>query len=344
MVIHENDCILDVQDLEVRFFQDEGTVRAVNGVSFNLNAGQAIGLVGESGCGKTVTAYSVMRLLPRSGKITAGEIKYKKASGEVIDLAKLSDGKEMSAIRGAEISMVFQEPMSSLSPVHSVLNQVSESILLHQQVSTEEAIGRTVDILTRVGIPDAEARMYDYPFQFSGGMRQRVMIAMALACNPRILIADEPTTALDVTIQAQVLKLIKEMQQEMNLSLILITHDMGVIAQMVDYVYVMYLGCIVEEGDVREIFNNPQHPYTRALLRSIPKLRGPKEELASIEGSVPSASALPTGCTFHTRCKSIVGDICRRQRPSRTDITSNHRVYCFLHSDRKVETNDQYVG
>lgn len=331
----EKDTILEVNDLEVNFYHDEGIVRANNCVSYRLQQGKSIGIVGESGCGKTVSTYAVLNILPPAGKIEGGEIKYRTNSGDVIDLAGLdSESKEMRNVRGNQISMIFQEPMTAFSPVHTIYNQISEAILLHRDISKEEARERVVNLLDRVGIANAGKRVDDYPFQFSGGMRQRAMIAMALACNPRILIADEPTTALDVTIQAQVLNLIQEMQDEFDLSLVLITHDLGVIAHMVDEVFVMYLGRIVERGPVRDIYKNPLHPYTRDLLRSIPRPGAGKEEISSIKGSVPDSYTLPSGCSFHPRCSDFSGATCRKKIPVEKEIEAGHYVSCHKYAGK----------
>ncbi len=335
-----DNAILDVTDLAVRFDLDEGTVRAVNGVDFSLAPGRSIGIVGESGCGKTITAYSLLRILPRTATITSGRARFRRPNGSVVDLAALEpDSRLIRAIRGGEIAMVFQEPMTAFSPVHTIHNQIAEAIRIHQDASPEAARKRVVELLGHVGIPDPQGRADDYPFQLSGGMRQRAMIAMALACNPRILIADEPTTALDVTIQAQVLRLIKSMQDEFGLSLILITHDLGVVAHMVDEVYVMYLGRVVEAGPVTAIFDQPRHPYTQALLRSIPRLTGERRPVAPIAGSVPDPYTLPPGCPFHPRCPKCLGEVCCTRIPGHTDMDLGHHVCCFLYSE-KVQDDD----
>ena len=338
MVEKKNGPILQVKDLKVRFKTDEGTVKAVNGVDFDLNAGGSIGIVGESGCGKTISAYSILRILPRTARIVAGQINLTLADGTVRDLAALkADGREMRNIRGQEVSIIFQEPMTAFSPVHSICNQISEAIRLHQPLNKEQARQRVIELLSLVGIADPKGRVDSYPFQLSGGMRQRAMIAMALACNPRILIADEPTTALDVTIQAQVLRLIRGLQRDLNLSLVLITHNLGVIAHMVDHVYVMYLGRVVEAGPVATVFDAPAHPYTRALLKSVPKLSGNKDRVAPIGGSIPDPYSFPRGCAFHPRCPERVGRICDVKVPAVTKAGSNHSVCCFLWGDDGVE-------
>ncbi|HUT01925.1 MAG TPA: ABC transporter ATP-binding protein [Phycisphaerae bacterium] len=333
-----NGNILEVRDLAVRFEQDEGTVRALNGASFDLPAGRSIGIVGESGCGKTISAYSVLRILPKTAKIASGEIRFRRADGSVTDLARIDpDGREMRSIRGAEIAMIFQEPMTAFSPVHTICNQISEGIRLHQGADKRAARRRAIELLGLVGIADPQARVDDYPFQLSGGMRQRAMIAMALACNPRVLIADEPTTALDVTIQAQVLRLIKSMQVEFGLSLVLITHDLGVVAHMVDQVHVMYLGRVVEAGCVERIFDEPLHPYTQALLKSIPRLSGGKRKVAPIEGSVPDPYTLPSGCAFHPRCPRRIEGLCAARVPAASEPSPGHHVSCFLYPGKTTE-------
>ncbi|MDD5454532.1 MAG: ABC transporter ATP-binding protein [Candidatus Ratteibacteria bacterium] len=329
--------ILDVKNLKIKFLTDEGAVHAVNGVDFKVESGSSVGILGESGCGKTITAYSVLQILPRVKKIVEGQINFKMKDGIMQDLLKLeSEGEAMRKIRGKEISMIFQEPMTAFSPVYTICNQISEALMIHQDMDKIAARERSVKLLDLVGIPDPKRTVDAYPFQLSGGMRQRAMIAMALACNPRILIADEPTTALDVTIQAQVLKLIKSMQKEFNLSLMLITHNLGVIAHMVEHVYVMYLGRIVEEGPVTEIFDNPCHPYTKALFKSIPKLGGNKEKIYPIEGTVPDAYVLPSGCAFHPRCKEIAGEKCHIEIPGKTEVKPGHYVNCFRCSNAKL--------
>jgi oligopeptide/dipeptide ABC transporter ATP-binding protein len=329
--------ILEIQDLEVKFFQDLGTVHAVNGVSLSVDEGQSIGIVGESGCGKTITSHSVLQLLPRSGRITDGRILYRGRARQAVDLAQLDpDGEEIRAIRGRDIAMIFQEPMSSLSPVHTIYDQIAEMLFLHQEIDSKHAREQVVDMLGRVGINAPDQRADEYIFQLSGGMRQRVMIAMALVCNPRILIADEPTTALDVTIQAQVLKLIKSMQEATGLSLILITHDLGVVAHVVDYVYVMYLGQIMESGPVNKVLVDPAHPYTRDLLRSIPRIREKGRRIEPIQGTVPDAYKIPPGCPFADRCTEVVGPQCRERRPGVARLSEDHSVACYRYPQAKT--------
>lgn len=327
--------ILEVNDLFVEFHGDEGIAKALNGVSFSVEEGQSVGIVGESGCGKSVSAYSVLRLLADTARIVNGEILYRYKDGKITDTTKIeTDGEEIRDIRGDQISMIFQEPMTAFSPVHTINNQISELLIFHRGMTKEEAKKETIDLLKRVGIPDPETRVDDYTFQYSGGMRQRAMIAMGIACSPRVLIADEPTTALDVTIQAQVLKMIKKMQEELQLSLILITHDLSVISKMVEHVYVMYLGRVVESAPVRELFKNPKHPYTMNLLKSIPRMTGTGERLHTIKGTVPTTYLLPEGCPFHPRCEEMIDGKCNVTVPSKSAISDakNHFVLCHLYT------------
>ena len=325
--------ILSVRALETFFRPDEGVVRAVDGASFDLYPGRTLGIVGESGCGKSVTARSILRIVERPGKVEGGEIWLRREDGSRLNLAAIDErGAEMRAIRGGEIGYVFQEPMSSLSAFHTIGNQVTEAIRLHRSVSKKEARERAIELLRLVGIPRPEQRVDSYSFELSGGLRQRVMIALALAAEPRILIADEPTTALDVTTQAQILDLIQKIQAERHLAVILITHDMGVIAEMVDGVAVMYLGKIVETGPVDTIFHAPKHPYTQALLRSIPSvLAEPRSRLATISGSIPHPYARPQGCPFHPRCKDAMAGLCELREPAVTRLGEEHEVRCFLY-------------
>src|ERR1700729_985833 len=314
--------ILSVRDLHTHFFPNEGVVRAVDGTSFDLFPGETLGIVGESGCGKSVTARSILRIVERPGRIVGGEILLRRADGSVVDLVKLpSDGAQMRAIRGGEIGLVFQEPMSSLSAFHTIGNQLIEAIRLHAPLSTRAARARAIELLAMVGIPRPSQRIDAYSFELSGGLRQRGMSALALAAEPRILIADEPTTALDVTTQAQILELIRRLQQQRGLAVILITHDMGVIAEMTDDVVVMYLGHEVEKGPVDTIFHAPRHPYTRALLRSIPNvLAEPLSRLATIAGSIPHPYARPSGCPFHPRCPDFMRGTCEKTFPAEVAI------------------------
>jgi oligopeptide/dipeptide ABC transporter ATP-binding protein len=315
--------LLEVRDLKTHFYTEEGIIHAVDGVSFSVGRGETLGIVGESGCGKSVTSLSVIRLVPYPpGKIVQGEILFE---GE--DLLRKTDA-EMRAIRGNQISMIFQEPMTSLNPVFTVGNQISEAIILHQKVQRSKAGEMTVEMLRKVGIPSAEKRIHDYPHQMSGGMRQRVMIAMALACRPMLLIADEPTTALDVTIQAQILDLMARLKQEMGTAILLITHNLGVVAEFANRVVVMYAGQIVEAADTAALFKDPQHPYTFGLLGSIPKINEDRERLQIIEGTVPHPLSIPEGCRFHPRC-SQAKEICRRETPELREVRSGHQFRCF---------------
>ena len=326
-----NGKLLLVEDLKVYFYTVEGEVCAVNGVTFAVPRGKILGLIGESGCGKSVTAYAILRLVQKPGRIVSGTIRMYPGKGGEIDITGLSEKSDMIFdLRGGLISMIFQEPMTALSPVHTVGNQICEAILLHRDVSKREAEKQAVDTLEKVGIPGAAERLRQYPFEMSGGMRQRAVIAMALACNPELLIADEPTTALDVTIQAQIMVLIKERQEKTGCSVLLITHDLGVIAQMADEVAVMYLGRIVEQAGIRTIMKAPRHPYMLALLQSLPSLNQDKQELPSIEGSVPSMAMLPPGCPFHPRCPYAESGRCDLGAPPPLrEVAPNHQVACI---------------
>ncbi len=334
----DDSLLLSVRGLKTHFAQDEGTVHAVDGVSFDMAKGATLGIVGESGCGKSVTARSILRIVDRPGRIIAGSIHFRRStkngSGtEIVDLATLApNGAEMRAIRGAEIALIFQEPMSSFSPVHTIGNQIIEAILLHQPVTRREARAQTIEILRRVGVSTPEERVDQLSNQLSGGLRQRAMIAMALSCKPTLLIADEPTTALDVTTQTQILALMRQLQQEDGMAIMLITHDLGVIAEMATDVAVMYLGRVVEQAPVDAIFHDPKHPYTRALLRSIPRIRSrTRERLTPIAGAVPHPYDRPTGCPFHPRCANAIADVCDRETPVLQPVGSQHVVSCFLY-------------
>ncbi|MEZ4615196.1 MAG: ABC transporter ATP-binding protein [Caldilineaceae bacterium] len=325
--------LLEINNLKTYFNTMDGVVRAVDGVTLQVPAGKTLGLVGESGCGKSVTAHSILRLLPkRTSEIADGEILFQREDGNTVDMTQLApDGDTIRTIRGNEISMIFQEPLTSLSPVHTVGFQIAEAVALHQGVSRAEARERTIHLLEQVGIADAAQRFVEYPHQFSGGMRQRAMIAMALSCSPRLLIADEPTTALDVTIQAQILTLMKSLQKDLGMAILIITHDLGVIAEMADQVAVMYMGKVVESGDVRTIFKRPLHPYTVGLMRSIPKMGGNiKERLTPIPGSVPDPFSVPAGCAFYPRCPAPKRDSCRQEVPL-VEIEPGHWVRCTLY-------------
>ena len=329
----EKDILLRVSNLCTYFFTEEGTVYALDDVSFEVARGETLGIVGESGSGKSVTALSIMRLVQTPpGKIVSGSIEL---DGEDV-LRKTK--KEMKSICGAKVAMIFQEPMTSLNPVYTIGNQIMESILIHQKCSRKQARERAIEMLRLVGIPLPEKRLGQYPHQLSGGMRQRVMIAIALSCNPALLICDEPTTALDVTIQAQILKLINELKEKMGTSVIMITHDLGVVAQVSQNVLVMYAGKAMEYGPVREVFTHPLHPYTRALLDSIPSIENDTPRLHVIEGMVPSLSKRPEGCLFHPRCAHC-RDICRTRRPEIITLTDGRQVRCHRYSDAWKEEN-----
>lgn len=318
--------VLEVKNLKTHFFTEEGIAKAVDGVSFHLKKGETLGIVGESGCGKSMTSLSILRLIPTPpGKIVDGEILLNNEN--IIAM----DNEQLRKVRGNKISMIFQEPMTSLNPVLTVGEQIAESLRLHQNLSRKEAWRKAVEMLELVGIPAPEKRAKQEPFQLSGGMRQRVMIAMALACNPEVLIADEPTTALDVTIQAQILEILKELQQKLGMSIIFITHDLGVVAEMCDKVAVMYAGQIIEEGSADSIFEGPLHPYTNGLIDSIPKLHGDQEDLATIEGSVPSPYHYPIGCRFAERCQ-FAAAICRTKQPDLVQMGEGRTVRCFKYT------------
>jgi oligopeptide/dipeptide ABC transporter ATP-binding protein len=333
----EGEVLLDVQDLAVEFDTEAGRVRAVDGVSFKVRAGETLGIVGESGCGKSVTALSILRLLPRPmGHIVDGRILFR---GQ--DLVTVPD-ETIHQVRTGQIGMIFQEPMTALNPVHRIGKQLSEAFLLHQEVTPRTALERSIEVLKKVGIPSPEIRVGEYPHQLSGGMRQRVVIAMALACRPALVIADEPTTALDVTIQAQILELMKELQEEMGMSIILITHDLGVIAETCDDVLVMYAGRVAEQGTADDIFHHPWHPYTRGLLESIPRLDYPrKTRLATIEGLVPGLLDMPAGCRFNNRCP-YRQEQCAATAPPLQAVEGAHAVSCYRW--RELPTWSEPVG
>jgi len=320
--------LLDVQDLQTFFFAEQGVARAVDRVSFRVREGRTVGIVGESGCGKSVTAHSILRLVPEPGKIVGGRVLF-----DGTDLLSMNR-KELEDLRGNRISMIFQEPMTSLNPVFRVQDQILEGIRRHRKISGKEALDRIVDLLREVGIPSPETRMKDYPHQMSGGMRQRVMIAMAVACRPQLLIADEPTTALDVTIQAQILELLRHLRESRGTTLLLITHDLGVIASLADDVVVLYTGRVVEEAPVRELFHHPLHPYTRRLLKSIPGRvsSGAKTRLETIPGVVPSLLELPRGCKFNTRCPEVFHR-CYGEEPPLIPARNGHPVRCWLYEE-----------
>jgi len=324
--------------LKTYFAQDEGTVKAVDGVSFDLYPGATLGIVGESGCGKSVTARSILGIVDRPGRIVGGEIRFRRQSATrtaepAVDLAKLApDGPEIRAIRGAEIALIFQEPMSSFSPVHTIGSQIVEVITLHQRISRGEARQKAIEILRRVGVSSPEQRVDQLSNQLSGGLRQRAMIAMALSCHPTLLIADEPTTALDVTTQTQILELLRQLQREDGMAIMLITHDLGVVAEMATDVAVMYLGRVVEQAPVDQIFHDPKHPYTRALLRSIPRMRSrSRERLTPIAGAVPHPYDRPSGCPFHPRCPEFMPGRCDKEEPALRPVGDKHAASCFLY-------------
>ncbi len=340
------DRVLEVKDLQTWFHTEEGVIPAVDGVTFSLDRGKTLALVGESGCGKSVTAFSILRLIQRPGEIVGGTINLYPEKDESIEMVGLHEKSDMIYhVRGGVASMIFQEPMTALSPVHTIGNQLCEAILTHQEVTNAEAERRAVEMLRRVGIPGPESRLKQYPFEFSGGMRQRVVIAMALLCNPKLLIADEPTTALDVTIQAQILGLIKDLQKETNTSVLLITHNLGVVAQTADDVAVMYLGRIVEHADVRTLLKRPMHPYTMGLLESLPSVNVREKRLRAISGSVPSLTQLPTGCPFHPRCPYAEPGRCDVGGPPELrEVDDGRKVACIRAEEIQEELNLASAG
>ncbi len=339
----DNNILIQVKDLKIHFFTDEGTVRAVDGVTFDIRRGKTLCLVGESGCGKSVTARALLQIIHRPGKIVGGEIiLYRSLSDSLVEEINISDlqpkGRDIRSIRGKEISMIFQEPMTSLSPMYTVGNQIMETIMLHTKTEAKQARERAIELLGFVGIPRPERIVDEYPFRLSGGMRQRSMIAMALSCNPSLLIADEPTTALDVTTQAQIIDLMQDLQKNNDMGILFITHDLGVVAEIADDVAVMYLGNVVEYSDVYTVFNNPKHPYTQSLLRSIPKVTATRERLEVIEGMVPSPFRRPSGCPFHPRCTKAMS-VCSDVEPKTISLSENHQVHCLLYA----ESNNYHV-
>jgi oligopeptide/dipeptide ABC transporter ATP-binding protein len=334
-----NGPLLAVRDLKTYFIADEGTTRAIDGATFDIQPGKTLGIVGETGCGKSVTARSILRIVERPGKIVGGQI-FLQRDGEYVDLTKVDpDGREMGQVRGGEIGLIFQEPMTSFSPVHTVGDQVIEAIRTHRRLDQKQARVRAIELFKMVGISRPEGRLDEYSWQLSGGLRQRAMIAMALAAEPRLLIADEPTTALDVTTQAQILELLRDLQRKTHMAIMLITHDLGVVAEMADDVVVMYLGRVVENGPVDQIFHAPKHPYTRALLRSMPGIQQEaRVMLPTIAGSIPHPFARPSGCPFHPRCASFMGCTdapdgvcCCHHTPELTDAGDGGRVSCHLY-------------
>jgi len=327
------DELLRVENLRTYFYTEDGIVKAVDGISLKIKRGETLGLVGESGCGKSVTSLSIMRLIAMPGEIIEGEIRLRG-----LDVRYLGE-EEMRHIRGNRMSMIFQQPTSCLNPVFRVGDQISESLIIHRNYTKQQARMRSIELLTMVGIPSAKTRIDAYPHEMSGGMCQRVMIAMALACEPELLIADEPTTALDVTIQAQILELMKDLKSRFNTGIILITHDLGVVAEMADNVVVMYAGKVVEEAPVNDLFEAPKHPYTQGLLASIPVLGEVRERLAVIPGSVPSLRNLPPGCRFAGRCPHVM-DICRKEEPALLTLSENRTARCWLYSEEAMSQKD----
>jgi oligopeptide transport system ATP-binding protein len=333
MTSAQTDTVLELNNLHTHFFLESGTIKSVDGVDLTIKRNTTLGLVGESGCGKSVTSLSIMQLVQSPpGKIVAGEILFHRKNQGVVDIAKLDRrGREMRSIRGGEIAMIFQEPMTSLNPLYTIGEQIAETIRLHQQLNHKDALDRAQEMLHKVHISDPKQRLAQYPHQLSGGMRQRVMIAMALSCNPAILIADEPTTALDVTVQAQILDLMRELQDNFQSSIIMVTHNLGVVSQISDVVAVMYLGRIVEYADVRTMFHHPLHPYTEGLLKSVPVFGKKGLTLAPIEGMVPSPGDKIPGCAFADRCPRVMTR-CGEAMPPLLDIEPGHQVACWLHT------------
>ncbi|NWG19887.1 MAG: ABC transporter ATP-binding protein [Chloroflexi bacterium] len=346
--------LIEVEDLKTYFYLDEGVVRAVDGVSFTIRRGQTVGVVGESGCGKSITARSIMQIVRPPGRIVSGSIRLHREPtaadrpGDVVEITRMDPmSKEMRLIRGGEISMVFQEPMTSLSPVHTVGSQIIEAITLHQPVSREDARRLTIEIFSKVGMQQPARTIDRYPHQLSGGMRQRAMIAMALSCNPSLLIADEPTTALDVTTEAQILQLMRNLQKELGMAIMFITHNLGVVAQMTEIVFVMYMGRVVETATVDDLFYDPKHPYTRLLLRSIPKLgskaAGTAPRLESIRGTVPHPYAIPKGCPFHPRCGDMIPGVCDVVDPPLVKIGDSQEVRCHLYTPANAPGSGEVI-
>jgi oligopeptide/dipeptide ABC transporter ATP-binding protein len=336
-----SDVVLEVRELRTYFDTEEGEIRAVDGVTFTLRRGRILAVVGESGCGKSITSYSILRLLPKGGRFAGGKILLHPREGGPIDITALDEKSEqLYRVRGGLVSMIFQEPMTALSPVHTIGNQIMEAVLLHQNVGKARARELAIEALGKVGIPDPERRIGLYPHELSGGMRQRAVIAMALVCRPELLIGDEPTTALDVTIQAQILGLIKRLQAEIGCSVLLITHNMGVVAQIADEVAVMYLGRMVEQGLVERVLLAPRHPYTIGLMSSIPGAAGEQDRLYSIEGSVPSLTAVPPGCSFHPRCPWARTGLCDTGAPPPLRTIGRRQVACHLAEVIMAETED----
>lgn len=338
--------LIEISGLKIQFFTREGIVRAVDGVDLTIARGKTLCIVGESGCGKSVMARAILNIVHSPGRIVEGQIRFHRpvahGATEMVDIAALDPkGKPIRTIRGRHIAMIFQEPMTSLSPMYTVGNHIMESVLLHTQATQKEARERAIEMLALVGIPKPERLVDEYPFRLSGGMRQRAMIAMALACNPSLLIADEPTTALDVTTQAQILELMQQVQEEYGMAILFITHDLGVVAEIADEVAVMYLGNVVEQAEVDTIFNNPGHPYTQSLLRSVPKVTATRQELAVIKGMVPSPFRRPTGCQFHPRCPQFMPGICDQIDPPMVALGAKHQARCLLYTPHNPAPIDQ---
>ena len=334
---------LEVTDLKTYFFLDEGILKAVDGVSLSVADKETIGVIGESGCGKSVMARSLLRLVVPPGEIVKGNVLVQRKNGSSVDVLALEpDSDELRSVRGNEISMIFQEPMTAFSPVHTIGFQIAEMVAIHTDLSKSDIRTYVIDLLQRVGISNPAQRFDEYPYQLSGGMRQRAMIAMALSCKPKIIIADEPTTALDVTIQAQILELMKELQHQDNMAMIYITHDMGVVAENTDRVYVMYLGQVVETTTTEQLFKSPQHPYTQKLLRSIPQPGRLVDRLEVIEGSVPTPLDLPVQCGFFSRCPFAIPGKCDQAVPALVEDNHGHFVRCFLYSD-EIEVEDEWT-
>lgn len=332
-----DDLILKINNLKTYFNVKEGVVKAVDGISFEVGKEKTVGIVGESGSGKTVTAQSILKIMPHPGEIVAGDVVFHdQETNEKIDIAKLDPrGEKIRDIRGNDIGYIFQEPMTALSPIHTIGDQISETIVIHdKEKNKKDARKETIELLRDVGMPNPGKHIDSYTFELSGGMRQRAMIAMALACNPQLLIADEPTTAIDVTIQSKIIKLLNDLQSKYGMSILLITHDLGVVAEMADEVVVMYLGKVVEKGTVFDIFDNPAHPYTKALLNSIPVPgKESQEYLSAIKGSVPGPFSIPKGCSFAPRCEHMIDGVCNKKEPEITKISDNHYVSCFLYEE-----------
>lgn len=325
----ESTDILRIENLQTEFKVGKRIVHAVNGVSYTLGRGRTLGVVGESGCGKSVTAHSVLQLLPKAGRIAGGKVEYIRADGTTVRLDQLKPtGKQMRAIRGKEIAMIFQDPMSTLNPVYTVGSQILENLNQHEKLSKQEAMQRAIEMLRDLGIPDPETRIKEYPHQFSGGMKQRVVIAIALACSPKLIIADEPTTALDVTIQAQVLELMRDLQEKLGTAMLLITHDLGVVADTCNKVAIMYAGQIVEMGSLENVYDNTKHPYTKGLFGSLPSLSIKSKRLVPIDGLMPDPVDLPSGCPFHPRCPDCM-ESCKSRMPVKTEVSPGHYVRCL---------------